>query len=143
VVANCVPVAVDVEALLRRVVAEVFDADVDVAYSTEPKPPHVHRARLTDPSGTRHAGLRASYEWFDATIYDLGVSTRLFDYDDEEQYKEAVLRALARVVRAYLRGEGRIEHKRVLIRSHPVLRIEVDNREWELGRRLSRPHYPD
>ena len=141
--AGCVPVAIDVEALLRRVVAEVFDADVDVAYSTEPKSSHVHRARLTDPSGTRHAGLRASYEWFDATIFDLDVSTTLYDYDDEEKDKEAVLRALALVTRTYLRGEGRIEHKRGLIRSHPVLRIEVDNREWELGGRKSRPHYPD
>jgi hypothetical protein len=141
--AGCVPVAIDVEALLRRVVAEVFDADVDVAYSTQPKSSHVHRARLTDPSGTRHAGLRASYEWFDATIFDLDVSTTLYDYDDEEKDKEAVLRALALVTRAYLRGEGRIEHKRGLIRSHTVLRIEVDNREWELGGRKSRPHYPD
>lgn len=141
--AGSVPVTIDVEALLRRVVAEVFDADVDVAYSPEPKAPHVHRARLTDPSGTRSAGLRASYEWFDATIFDLGVSTTLYDYDDVEQDKEAVLRALALVVRAYVRGEGRIEHKRGLIRSHPVLKIEVDNREWELGRRSSRPHYPE
>lgn len=127
--AGCVPVAIDVEALLRRVVAEVFDADTDVAYSPE-QAPHVHQVRLTDRSGTRHAGLRASYEWFDATIFDLGVSTTLYDYDDEEKDKEAVLRALALVVRAYLRGEGRIEHKRGLIRSHPVLRIQVDNREW-------------
>ena len=58
-------------------VAEVFDADVDVQYSTE-QAPHVHRVRLTDPTGTRHAGLQASYEWFDATILDLGVSTRLY-----------------------------------------------------------------
>src|SRR4051794_10416449 len=141
--AGCVPLAIDVEALLRRVVAEVFDADVDVAYSMEPKAPHVQGVRLTDPSGTRHAGLRASYEWFDATLFDLGVSTTLYDYDDEEKGKEAALRALALVVRAYLRGEGRIEHRRGLIRSHPVLRVEVDNREWELGRRSSRPHYPD
>ncbi len=135
--------AIEAEALLRRVVAEVFDANVDVAYSTEPTAPHVHRVRLTDPSGSRHAGLRASHEWFDATIFDLGVSTTLYDYDDEEKDKEAVLRALALVVGAYLRGEGRIEPKRGLIRSRPVLRIEVDNREWELGRRSSRPHYPD
>ncbi len=135
--------AIEAEALLRRVVAEVFDANVDVAYSTEPKAPHVHRVRLTDPSGSRHAGHRASHEWFDATIFDLGVSTTLYDYDDEEKDKEAVLRALALVVGAYLRGEGRIEPKRGLIRSRPVLRIEVDNREWELGRRSSRPHYPD
>jgi hypothetical protein len=57
------------------------------------------------------------------------VSTTLYDYDDEEKDKEAGLRALGRVVRAYLRGEGRAEHKRGLIRSHPVLAIEVDNRE--------------
>lgn len=134
---------IDVEALLRRVVAEVFDTDVVVAYSTESKAPHVQRARLAGADGRRQAGLRASYEWFDATIFDLGVSTTLYDYDDEEQDKEAVLRALALVVRAYLRGEGRIEHKRGLIRSHPVLRIKVDNRDWELGRRSSRPHYPE
>jgi hypothetical protein len=143
VVAGCVPVAIDVEALLRRVVADVFDANVDVAYSTDPRAPHVHRVRLTDPSGTRHAGLRASYEWFDASIFDLGVSTTLYDYDDEEKDKEAVLRALALVVRAHLRGEGCIEHRRGLVRSRLVSRIMVDNREWELGRRSSRPHHPD
>lgn len=132
----------NVEALVRRVVSEVFDPDTDVAYSAE-HAPHVYQVRITNPSGTRHAGLRASYEWFDATIFDLGVSTTLYEYDGEEKDKEAVLRALALVVRAYLRGEGRIEHKRGVIRSHPVLRIQVDNREWELGRRSSRPHYPD
>ncbi len=135
-------VVINVEALLRRVVAEVFDADADVAYWPE-QAPHVYQVRITNPSGTRHAGLRASYEWFDATIFDLGVSTTLYDYDGEEGDKEAVLRALALVIRAYLRGEGRIEHKRGLIRSHPVLKIQLDNRDWELGSRSSRPHYPD
>jgi hypothetical protein len=143
VVAGCVSVTIDVGALLRRVVTEVFDADVVVAFSTESNAPHVHRARLAGADGRRHAGLRASYEWFEATIFDLGVSTTLFDYDDDERDKEAVLRALALVVRAYLRGEGRIEHKRGLIRSHPVLRIKVEDRDWELGRRSSRPHYPE
>jgi hypothetical protein len=141
-VTGCISVAIDVEALLRRVVAEVFDADVEATYSTAPRAPYIHRVRLTDPSGKRHAGLTASYEWFDATVFDLGVSTFLLDYDDEEENKEAVLRALALVVRAYLRGEGRFEHRRGPFRSHPVLRIVVDNDEWELGRRSSRPHYP-
>ena len=140
--AGCVSVAIDVEALLRRVVAAVFDADVDATYSTEPTDPHMHRVRLTSADGQRHAGLRASYEWFDADIFDLGVSTFLLDYDDEEDGKEAVLRALALVVLAYLRGEGRVEHRRGLLRSRPVLRIVVVNREWELGRLSSRPHYP-
>ncbi len=140
--ATCRFVAIDVQALLQRVVAEVFDADVTAAYSTHPKNPHMHRVRLTTADGRRHAGLEASYEWFQATVLDLGVSTFLLDYDDEEDDKEAVLRALALVVRGYLRGEGRVEHKRGVLRSRTVFRIVIDNREWELGRRSSRPHYP-
>lgn len=131
-VASCIPVAIDIEALLRRVVAEVFDADVEVTYSPAPKDPHTHRVELTSGDGRRHAGMTASYEWFDAFIFDLGVSTILLDYDDEEADKEAVLRELALVVRAYLRGEGRVEHKRGLFRSHAVLKVVVDGQEWEL-----------
>jgi hypothetical protein len=136
-------VAIDVQALLRRVVAEAFDADVTATYSTHPKNPHMHRVRLTTADGRRHAGLEASCEWFEATLFDLGVSTFLLDYGDEEQAKADVLRALAVVVRAYLRGEGRVEHRRGLLRSRTVFRIVIDNREWELGRRSGRPHYPD
>jgi hypothetical protein len=136
-------VAIDMEVLLRRVVGEVFDPDVDVTYSTESKAAHVYRVQLTDPTGTRHAGLRASYEWCDTTIFDLGVSTGLFDYDDEEADKEAMLRALALVVRAYLRGEGRVEQRRGWLHSRTVLTVMVADREWILGRRWSRPHYPD
>ena len=135
--------AIDVEALLRRVVAEVFDADVDATYSTESTDPHMHRVRLTSADGQRHAGLRASYESFDAEIFDLGVSTYPLDYDDEEEDKEAVLRDLALVVRAYLRGEGHVEHRHGLIRSHSALKIVVDGQGWVLRRRgLSRSHYP-
>jgi hypothetical protein len=129
---------IDIEALLRRVVTEVFDADVEAAYSTDPKGRHVHRVRLRSADGERHAGLRASYWWFDATVFDLGVQATTFDEDEDEGDKEAALRALALVVRAYLRGEGRVEHRRGLIRSHPVLEIVVDGEVWELGRRSSR-----
>lgn len=135
--------AIDVHALLRTVVAEVFDADVTATYSTHPKNPHMHRVQLTTADGRRHAGLEASYEWFEATIFDLGVSAFLLDYGDEEEAKADVLRALALVARAYLGGEGRIERKRGLLRSRTVFRVVIDNREWELGRRSSRPHYPD
>jgi uncharacterized protein YbjT (DUF2867 family) len=130
--AGFISVAIDIEALLRRVVAEVFDADVTAAYSTHPKNPHMHRVELTAADGRRSAGLEASYEWFEATIFNLGVSTFLLNYDDEEEDKEAVLRALAQVVRAYLRGEGRVEHRRGLFRSRPVLKIMADDREWAL-----------
>lgn len=58
------------------------------------------------------------------------MSTFVLDYDDEEE--EAVLRALALVVRAYLRGEGRVEHRRGLFRSQVVLTIVVGDREWQL-----------
>ena len=128
---------IDVEALLRRVVAEVFDADVDATYSTEPDPP-MYRVRLTTADGQRHAGLRASYEWFDADIFDFGVSTFQVDYDDDEADKEAVLRELALVVRAYLRNGGRVEHRRGLIRSHLILKIAVDGHEWALRAPLFR-----
>jgi len=141
--AICRSVAIDVQALLRRVVAEVFDADVTTTYSTYLKNPHMHRVRLATADGRRHAGLEASDEWFEATIFDLDVSTFLLDYDDEEQAKADVLRSLARVVDAYLRGEGRVEHRRGLLRSHTVFRVAIDDREWELARRSSRPHYPD
>jgi hypothetical protein len=125
------------------VVAEVFDADVDATYSTEPKDPHMYRVRLTSADGQRHAGLRASYEWFDADIFDFGVSTFQVDYDDEEEDKEAVLRELALVLRAYLRDGGRVEHRRGLIRSYSVLKIDVDGHEWALRGRLWRPRRPN
>ena len=133
---------IDIDGLLRRVVAEVFEADVELEFSTESKSPGVHRVRLTAAGGRRHAGLRASYEWFEATVFDTGGSATLYDYDDDEEDKEAVLRALALMVRGYLRGEGRVEDRRGWFRSQPVLTIVVDDREWELGRRRSRVHYP-
>lgn len=136
-------VTIDPEQLLRRVVADVFDESVDVVYSTEPKAPEVHRVTLSDThGGQRRAGLQASYWWFAVTIFDLGVSATLFDEDDEEAQKEAALRELALLALAYLRGAGQVEAERGLIRSHPVLRIMVNGREWKLGRRVSTVHYP-
>jgi hypothetical protein len=136
-------VTIDLGQLLRRVVADVFDEGVDVVYSIDPKSPRVHCVTLSDESGgLRRVGLQASYWWFAVTIFDLGVSATLFDEDDEEAEKEAALRELALLARAYLRGEGHVESKRGLIRSHPVLRITVNGREWKLGQRVSTIHYP-
>lgn len=134
--------AIDIEELLRRVVAEVFDADVAVVYSSSPKDAHTHRVEFTSADGRRHAGMTASYEWFDAYVLDIGVSTFLTDYDDDEADKEAALRELALVVRAYLLGAGRVESRRGLIRSHAVLKIDVDGHEWELRAPLFRVVQP-
>jgi hypothetical protein len=143
VLAGSALVSIDIEALLRGVVTEAFDADVDAVYSTGPREPHVHGVRLTDPTGDRRAGLRASYEWFTVTLFDLRVSTGLFDYDDDEEEKRSALRALALVARAYLCGEGVIEQKRGLLRSHPVFRVDIEDHEWRLGRRWGSTTYPD
>jgi hypothetical protein len=73
----------------------VFGEDVEATFSTDPKSRHVHRVRLgAGDENRRRAGLRASHEWFDATIFDLGVSATLFVYDDESD-KEAALRELS------------------------------------------------
>jgi hypothetical protein len=135
----------DIEGMLRRVVHDVLDDGVDVAFDAEPNAPHVRRATLGYGTGPnrRTAGLSASDTgWFDVTIFELGVSATLFEYDDAT-YMEAILRELALVALAYLRGEGRVEQKRGLLRSRPMLVITVDGKEWILGRRTSKVHYPD
>jgi len=137
--------AVDIERMLRRVVGEVFGENVEVTYSQEPKSPQVHQARVTSVSGqTGPVTLRASYEWFEALIFDLDVSTMLYDYDDNEDEKEAALRELALVMRAYMCGEGHVEYKRSLLRrrERPVFTVVVNNREWKLGRYVSSAPYP-
>lgn len=56
---------------------------------------------------------------------------------------EALLRELALVADAYLRGAGQIEQKRGLFRTTSVLMVTVNGNEWALGRRTSRVHYPE
>ena len=70
------------------------------------------------------------------------MSATLFEYDDEF-YMEALLRELALVADAYLRGASHIERKRGLFRTTPVLVTTVNGKEWALGRRTSRVHYPE
>lgn len=131
-------VTIELDRMLQRVVGEVFGPDTDVTYSADPKSPHVHRAELAARDSGRRVGLTASYWWFDVTMLDLGVSAIVFDEDDAERDKEAALRALALVARAYLEGAGDVIQKRGILRSRPLLRIVVDGQEWELGRRTSR-----
>ena len=131
--------------LLRRVVLEVFDEEVEVVWATDPRAPHVSRVTLSAERGAdrRTIGLRASATgWFDITILDLDVSATLFEYDDES-YMEAILRELALVADAYLHGQGLIEQKRGMLLARPVLVITANGNEWTLGRRTSKIHYPE
>jgi hypothetical protein len=130
--------------MLRRVALDVFDEDINITFEAQPDAPHISRVRLGAGSGAdrRTAGLRAaSTGFFEVTIFDLGVSAALYEYDDAI-YMETLLRELALVADAYLRGAGRIEQKRGLFRTTPVLICTVNGKEWALGRRTSRVHYP-
>jgi len=131
--------------MLRRVVHDVFDRDIDAVWDTEPRAPHIHRVTLTAERGgdRRAVGLRAATTgFFDLTVLDLGVSTGFVEYDDET-CMEALLRQLALVGDAYLRGGGSVEHRRGIVRTRPFLTITVSGNPWVLGRRTSRPHYPE
>jgi hypothetical protein len=135
-------VEIDVDRLLRRVVADVMDDDVKTVYSVDPKRPHTYLVDLGAQDGRRQVRLRATYEWFEITILDLGATATLFEYDEDEADKERVLRELALVAQAYLRGEGTVDYKRGLFRSRPVLKVTVNGRDWKLSRRISQVHYP-
>ncbi|KLU10232.1 hypothetical protein ABL57_07945 [Kocuria sp. SM24M-10] len=108
---------IDIKAMLDRVVAEVFDetfAVRTVGSSDAAWLPGVQVSRRADNG--RAAIIRASYEWMVAFISELEVQVALFDYDDVEVEKEAELRRLCLVMRAYLHGEGYIEQRRRLFR---------------------------
>jgi hypothetical protein len=133
-------VTIDIKAMLDRVVAEVFDQNFSVEDDTSSDYPFGHAVRVTGrPEEGRTAIIRATYEWMDAFIPELNVQTIVFDYDDVEQEKAYELRRLCRVMRAYLEGEARIEHRRRLFRrgTVPVVSVEVDGLEWRLGRHHS------
>ena len=137
---------IDINAMLHRVVDEVFNESftvVEVSSKDDSWLHGVHVKSRTDKDRT--ATIRASYEWMDAFIPELNVQTTLFDYDDVELEKEAELRRLCLVMRAYLQGEGSVKRRKRLFRrgTVAVLRIEVDGLEWCLGRNHFVVPYPD
>src|SRR4051794_40822631 len=115
---------------MRRVVDEVIDDGINAVYSSDPKRPQTHQVELSTPADDRRARLRATYEWLEVSVPDLGVDATLFEYDDNEPDKESVLRELALVARAYLRGDGSIEYKRGVLGRRPLLTVTVNGREW-------------
>jgi hypothetical protein len=97
----------------------------------------------TTTDGGRSAQLKApGTGLFDLWIPDLRVGVSLFEYDDPA-YMELILRELALVAAAYLRGEGAVDHRRGLFGPTPMLRIVVGGREWVLERHRSKGHYPN
>jgi hypothetical protein len=138
-------VTIDIKTMLHRVVAEVFDQNFtveDFTSSDESLRPAVHV--ISRHEQERTAIIRATYEWMDAFIPELNVQTIVFDYDDVEQEKADLPRQLCRVIRAYLQGEARIEHRRRLLRpgTVPAVSVMLDGLEWRLGRHHSvAPNY--
>ncbi|MBD8063425.1 hypothetical protein [Oceanitalea stevensii] len=134
---------VDIRAVLHRVVDEVFDDSVFVHEYDDHDAPDAYRVRVTSRAvpyiQERDGCLVASYEWFQAHIPDLDVGNIRFNYDDDEREKEADLRDLALLVRAYLRGAGEVTYRPSLIRRRPIptLTVEASGVRWRLGRRVS------
>ena len=127
----------DLEGMLRRVVLDVFDDDVEGTWDTQDVPHAVGVTLGGEPgSGLRTAHLYASASgWFEVSIPELGVGTFQIEYDDEGDMAE-ILRELALVANAYLRGEGLVEKKRGILRTRTVLTIAVDGSLWTLRRPL-------
>lgn len=134
---------IDIKAVLHRVVAEVF-GDTEVTWEEdEREAPHVHCVRLSARASSdgqeRNAALCASDEWFEAHLLDLEVGTIRFDYDDDESEKEAEIRDLARIVHAYLQGEGQVTYRPTLFRRRllSTLTIDMDGTRWHFRGRSS------
>lgn len=133
---------IDIERLLRRVVGEVFGDSVEVTYTAHLKYAHDWRASLVSKSDrSKTVEIRATYEWFTAHIPELDVGTIVFEYDEDEDEdeKHTALRELSQAMRAYLRGDGKIDFHRGLFsrRARASMTIRVDDTEWVLGKRSS------
>lgn len=123
--------------MLQRVVAEVFDPNFTVEDTTSNDDTSRYSVRVSSgPEQDRMVIIEASSTWMYGFIPELNVQTGVLTDDDEEQEKEAELRRLCLVMRAYLRGEARIEQRRRLFHRStvPVVSIEVDGQKWRLGR---------
>lgn len=109
---DTVLVTIDIGIMLDRVVAEVFGQAFIVKDANSSEDPWIHAVRVKSRvEQGRSAIIRATYEWMDVFIPELNVQTIVFDYDDVEQEKTDELIRLCLVMRAYLRGEGRIEQR--------------------------------
>ena len=87
---------IDIKAMLRRVVAEVFDENFAVANVSSSDDSWLHGVHVSNCADKdRTAIIRASYGWMDALVPELDVQTILLDEDDVEAEKEAGLEGSA------------------------------------------------
>jgi hypothetical protein len=131
---------IDVERLLKRVVNEVFGTSFDVRYAPGSKSTHDWRASVSPATlSSRAVSIRATDEWFGVHLEPFDVGHVEFEYDDDEGTKEAALRELALVARAFLEGEGRVEKRpaRFGRRERATVAVQLDGTKWVLGRRVS------
>lgn len=134
----------DPEALLRRVVAAVASEGVVATVTPDDPEGRYWSATLSATTGlVRTAELLASYYWFEVRLPQHGVGAIVFDEDDEEAPKEATLRAVAAVARAWLDGEGAVVRTPRRFRRQERVRVVIrtTDGEWVLGRRSSRVPY--
>lgn len=136
--------SIDIEQILSTVVREVFDDSADVRRWVDPEAPYAFLASIgSEASGERREiRLVATYGWFELTL-DRGPSITMVEEDDDAGYKSDLLRLLARVGRSYLMGEGRLEHRRVVLRRRPTFVVTINGKEWRLGPFWSVGHLPE
>lgn len=137
---------IDIGAMLDRVVSEVFGDSYQSELIPNDKDPWIHMYLISSlGENQRSVRIRATYEWFEAVVPDLDVGSMLFEYDDVESEKAKELTRLCDAMKHYLDGEGQVTQRKTLIRRRleNVLTLNVDGREWVLGRHHSSSPYPD
>ena len=137
-------VAADLDGMLRHVVSDVFDENVEADWRDELTTQGVVQVTLTRtlPTGRRVVGITASQTGaFELYIVDTDGTASLFEYEDAH-YMEAILRQLALVADAYLSGAGHVQEKRGIFKTKATLRIDVEGNEWVLGRHCGTVYYP-
>lgn len=136
--------AADSLTVLTRVLQEVLGDVAEVACHVDEQYPDTARAELVSRGlPDRAVAIRATPEWTELRVNDLGVSATVLDGERDEAEFEATARALAVVAREYLRGGGHLEWRRRILRPpRPRLTIQTEHGEWVLGPRTSRIPYP-
>lgn len=131
---------IDLKSMLYRVTGEVFDQGFTVAEDASRENPPRYSVLVRNRRTGLTAVIRIDLIHLDVDFPDRDVRTGIVDDDDNEAYKEAELHRLCRMVRVYLEGNFRLEHRRRLFRSGTtvVVHVVADGQQWEIGRSVSR-----